>query len=65
MTKFQNSKRLSSSQAKPIYDLEERTFQFSENLWIPACAGMTVFVTICNFIPLFVIPAQAGIQENR
>ncbi len=32
MTKIQNSKRLSSSQAKPIYDLEERTFQFAKNV---------------------------------
>ncbi len=30
MTKIQNSKRLSSSEAKPVYDLEERTFQFAK-----------------------------------
>ncbi|CAB1057449.1 hypothetical protein D1BOALGB6SA_2202 [Olavius sp. associated proteobacterium Delta 1] len=32
MTKIQNSKRLSSSQAKPIYDLEERTYQFAKDV---------------------------------
>jgi hypothetical protein len=42
MTKFQNSKQLSpsavssgsndSSQAKPIYDLEERTYQFAKSV---------------------------------
>jgi four helix bundle protein len=30
MTKIQNPKRLSSLQAKPIYDLEERTYQFAK-----------------------------------
>jgi four helix bundle protein len=30
MTEIQNSKRLSSSRAKPIYDLEERTYQFAK-----------------------------------
>ena len=34
MTKIQNSKRLSSSEAKPVYDLEERTFQFAKNVRI-------------------------------
>jgi len=32
MTNFQNSKRPSSSQTKPIYDLEERTYQFANNV---------------------------------
>ena len=32
MTQTQNSKRLSSSQAKPIYDLEERTYQFAKDV---------------------------------
>ena len=32
MTQIQNSKRLSSSQAKPIYDLEERTYQFAKDV---------------------------------
>ena len=32
MTKIQNSKRQSSSQAKPIYDLEERTYQFAKDV---------------------------------
>ena len=32
MTKIQNSKRLNSSQAKPIYDLEERTYQFAKDV---------------------------------
>jgi four helix bundle protein len=30
MTEIQNSTRLSSSQAKPVYDLEERTYQFAK-----------------------------------
>ena len=30
MTEIQNSKRLKSSHAKPIYDLEERTYQFAK-----------------------------------
>ncbi len=30
MTKIQNPKRLSLLQAKPIYDLEERTYQFAK-----------------------------------
>jgi four helix bundle protein len=30
MTKIRNSKRLSTSKAKPIYDLEERTYQFAK-----------------------------------
>ena len=32
MTQIQNSKRQSSSQAKPIYDLEERTYQFAKDV---------------------------------
>jgi four helix bundle protein len=32
MTKTQNPKRLSSLQAKPIYDLEERTYQFAKDV---------------------------------
>ncbi len=32
MTKIQNPKRLSSLQAKPIYDLEERTYQFAKDV---------------------------------
>lgn len=32
MTQIQNSKRLSSSQAKPIYDLEERTYRFAKDV---------------------------------
>jgi four helix bundle protein len=30
MTKIRNSKQLSTSKAKPIYDLEERTYQFAK-----------------------------------
>ena len=32
MTQIRNSKRPSSSQVKPIYDLEERTYQFAKNV---------------------------------
>ena len=32
MTKIQNPKRLSSLQVKPIYDLEERTYQFAKDV---------------------------------
>ncbi len=32
MTQIQKSKRLSISQAKPIYDLEERTYQFAKDV---------------------------------
>jgi len=32
MTQIQKSKRLSISQARPIYDLEERTYQFAKDV---------------------------------
>ena len=32
MTQIRHSKRPSSSQVKPIYDLEERTYQFAKNV---------------------------------
>ena len=32
MTEIQNSKRLSSPQTRPVYDLEERTFKFAKNV---------------------------------
>jgi hypothetical protein len=40
MTEIQNSKRLSSSKAKPVHHLEERTLQLAKNEIISKFDGL-------------------------